>query len=53
MVVAGQTPDALGHVVAYTPTLNELLVTFGVYGIGFFIVTVLYKVALSILEESP
>lgn len=51
MVVAGQTPDELGHVVTYSPTANEIMITLGVYGIGFFIVTILYKVALSIREE--
>lgn len=51
LVTTGQTPDALGHVVTYTPTLNELAVSAGVYGIGFFIITVLYKVALSIRED--
>lgn len=51
LVVTGQTPDVLGHVVDYSPSLNEVLITLGVYGIGFFVVTVLYKVALSIREE--
>jgi Ni/Fe-hydrogenase subunit HybB-like protein len=51
LVVAGQTPDPLGHVVPYAPTFNEILITLGVYAIGFFIVTILYKVALSIREE--
>ena len=52
LVIVGQTPDALHHAVRYVPTLNELLVTAGVYAIGFFIITVLYKVALSIREKA-
>lgn len=51
LVVTGQTPDTLGHVVSYFPTFNEILVTLGVYGIGWFILVVLYKVALANLEE--
>jgi molybdopterin-containing oxidoreductase family membrane subunit len=51
MVVTGQTPDPLGQVVHYAPSLNEIMVTLGVYGIGFFVVTILYKVSLSIREK--
>jgi molybdopterin-containing oxidoreductase family membrane subunit len=50
LVVTGQTPDELGHVVVYSPQPLEILITLGVYGIGFLIITVLYKVALSIRE---
>jgi len=50
LVVTGQTPDELGHVVAYQPRLLEIGVTLGVYAIGAFIITILYKVALSIRE---
>lgn len=50
LIVTGQTPDGLGHVVTYTPQPLEILITLGVYGIGAFIVTILFKVALSIRE---
>jgi [DsrC]-trisulfide reductase subunit P len=46
MVVTGFTPSVLGEVVAYVPTLNELLISLGIYSMGAFIITVLYKVAL-------
>jgi molybdopterin-containing oxidoreductase family membrane subunit len=29
----------------------ELLITLGVYGVGFLVLTVLYKVAVSVKEE--
>ena len=51
MVVAGFVPSPLGKVVEYLPTFPEIMITLGVYGVGFLIVTVLYKIALSIREE--
>ncbi|MFO7653369.1 MAG: NrfD/PsrC family molybdoenzyme membrane anchor subunit [Candidatus Krumholzibacteriia bacterium] len=48
LVVAGFVPGVLGHVVEYSPTLPELLITLGVYGIGLFILTVLFKIALTL-----
>ena len=47
MVVAGFVPTPLGKVVSYTPTGTEITIALGVYAIGFFILTVLYKIALS------
>lgn len=51
MIVGGFVPSPLGKVVEYFPTFPELMITLGVYGVGFLIVTVLYKITLSIREE--
>jgi Ni/Fe-hydrogenase subunit HybB-like protein len=51
LVVVGQTPDQTGHLVMYTPSLNEIAITFGIYAIGGLIITVLFKVGLSIRES--
>ena len=51
LVVAGFVPTPLGEIVEYAPTWPELRITFGVYGIGFLILTVLYKIAISVREE--
>lgn len=51
MVVTGFIPSPLGHYQEYSPTLPEGLITLGVYAIGFFVLTVLYKVATAIREE--
>lgn len=51
MIVAGFTPTPLGHVVAYWPSLQELLISFGVFGIGTLIVTILYKVVLTLRRQ--
>jgi molybdopterin-containing oxidoreductase family membrane subunit len=51
MVVTGFIPSPLGKVIEYMPTFPEVMITLGVYGIGFLIITVLYKIALSVREE--
>jgi molybdopterin-containing oxidoreductase family membrane subunit len=48
MVVTGFIPTPLGEVAHYRPTLPELLITLGIYAIGALVITVLYKVALSL-----
>ena len=48
LVIAGFTPSPLGAVTGYSPTLNELLISLGIYSIGALIVTGLYKIAISI-----
>jgi Ni/Fe-hydrogenase subunit HybB-like protein len=35
----------------YTPTLPEMSITLGVWALGFLILTILYKVALTVKEE--
>jgi len=52
MVVTGFVPNPLGAVTEYMPTLPEVLITLGVYGIGFLVVTLLYKIALSVKEKT-
>ena len=51
LIVAGFVPNSFERVIEYTPSLNEILVTLGVYAIGVLLVTVLYKVAISVREE--
>ena len=51
LIVAGFVPNSFERVIEYTPSLNEILVTLGVYAIGILLVTVLYKVAISVREE--
>lgn len=50
MVMTGFIPNPLGEVVEYWPTGNELVIAMGVYGVGALILTVLYKVAISVRE---
>ncbi|NQT37882.1 MAG: polysulfide reductase NrfD [Planctomycetes bacterium] len=51
MIVTGFIPAPLGNITEYTPTLIEIGVTAGVYAIGFLVLTVLYKIVLSVREE--
>jgi len=48
MIVAGYVPNPLGEVTQYFPTVPELLISLMVYAVGALIITVLYKVALSV-----
>lgn len=48
MVVAGFVPSPLGKVTTYTPTAPELLISLAIYGVGALILTLLYKIALSV-----
>ena len=51
MVVTGFIPSPLGNVTEYGPTLNELAISLGVYGLGGLILLVLYKIGVTIREE--
>ena len=48
MVIPGFVPSPLGEVVEYFPTWVEWAVTAGIWAMGFFILTVLVRVALPI-----
>ncbi len=50
LVIPGMTPDTLGEIYEYTPTVYEWMVAVGVFGIGFLVVTVLVKVAVPIMS---
>ncbi|MFH1999033.1 MAG: NrfD/PsrC family molybdoenzyme membrane anchor subunit, partial [Planctomycetota bacterium] len=48
MVVTGFIPSQLGEVTEYWPTFQEMCITLGIYGLGVLIITVLYKIALTV-----
>lgn len=50
MVITGFIPSPLGGITEYGPTAVELMVSIGIYGLGALILTVLYKIAISIRE---
>ncbi|HUL60183.1 MAG TPA: NrfD/PsrC family molybdoenzyme membrane anchor subunit [Anaeromyxobacteraceae bacterium] len=49
LVIPGMTPDTLGEIYEYRPTLTEWSIAAGVFGIGFLVFTVLVKIAVPIL----
>ena len=51
LVVAGFIPSPVATITDYVPSLFEVIVTIGVWAMGFLILTVLYKIAVSIKEE--
>jgi len=51
LVVAGFIPSPLGIVTEYAPTLPEIAITIGVYGVGGLLLTTLYKVVLSVRKR--
>ncbi len=51
LVITGFIPSTLGHITEYVPTAPELMVTFGIYAIGAFVLTVLYKIIIGVRER--
>ncbi|MFH2204974.1 MAG: sulfate reduction electron transfer complex DsrMKJOP subunit DsrP [Elusimicrobiota bacterium] len=47
MIIAGFIPSPLGTIPMYWPTMPELMVSLGIYGIGAFILSALYKMVLT------
>jgi len=48
LVFPGFIPTPLGEIVEYLPTLNEVMVSLGIWGMGLFIMTVLIKHAVDV-----
>ncbi len=49
LIIPGLTPDTLGEIYEYAPTMTELRVAAGVFAIGFLVFTLMLKVAVPIL----
>ncbi len=52
LVIGGFIPNPLEHITEYVTTVPEVLITLGVWATGFFILSALYKVAITVKEES-
>jgi molybdopterin-containing oxidoreductase family membrane subunit len=53
MVITGFTPTPFETVTGYSPTAVEIFVGLGIYALGALIVTILYKVVLSVRQQIP
>ncbi|MEE8329763.1 MAG: NrfD/PsrC family molybdoenzyme membrane anchor subunit [Thermodesulfovibrionia bacterium] len=51
LVIGGFVPNPFGRVTEYFPTLPEVLISLGIWAVGFLILTVLYKVVVAVKEE--
>ncbi len=52
LVVTGFIPSPLGKVTEYLPTVPEAMIAAGVYGIGFLLLTLLYKIVINVRERT-
>lgn len=52
LIVGGFVPNMFERVTEYWPTLPETFITLGVWAMGFLILTILYKVAVGVREET-
>jgi Ni/Fe-hydrogenase subunit HybB-like protein len=51
MISGGFVPNPLHRIQEYIPTIPEIMISLGVYATGFLILTILFKVAISVKEE--
>ena len=51
LVVGGFIPNPFERVIEYWPTVPEIGISIGVWATGFFVITILYKIAVSVKEE--
>jgi [DsrC]-trisulfide reductase subunit P len=51
LIIGGFVPNPLERITEYWPTLPETLITLAVWAIGFLVLTILYKIAISIKED--
>jgi len=51
MIVTGFIPTSLGDVADYWPTIPEVLISLGIWAFGFLLITMFYKIALSVRKE--
>ena len=51
LVITGFIPNPFESITQYVPTVPEMAITLGVWATGFLVLTILYKVAVSVKEE--
>jgi molybdopterin-containing oxidoreductase family membrane subunit len=51
LVIGGFIPNPFEKVYEYFPTFPEMMISVGVWGTGIFVITVLYKITVSVKEE--
>ncbi|HBW37962.1 MAG TPA: hypothetical protein DEF89_22885 [Desulfosporosinus sp.] len=51
LVISGFIPNPFDRVTEYVITYTEISVTLGVYAIGMLLLTILYKIAISVREQ--
>ncbi len=52
LIIGGFTPTPFKTVTEYTPTLPEIAVALGIYGVGLLVLSLLWKIALEVKKEA-
>ena len=52
LIIGGFVPNPFEEVHPYWPTMPEAMITIGVWAIGFLVLTLLYKIAITVREET-
>lgn len=52
LIIGGFVPNMFEKVTEYWPTMPETIITISVWAVGFLVLTILYKVAVSVREET-
>jgi Ni/Fe-hydrogenase subunit HybB-like protein len=53
LIIPGLTPDTLGEIYEYYPTITEVRVAAGIFAVGFLVFTLMLKVAIPIVLGEP
>lgn len=51
LITGGFVPNPFGRITEYWPTAPEVFITLGIWAMGFLILSILYKIAVSVKEE--
>lgn len=52
LIVGGFIPNPFGKIMEYWPTVPEVLISLGVWAMGFLILSILYKITVIVKEEA-
>jgi molybdopterin-containing oxidoreductase family membrane subunit len=52
LVIGGFIPNPFDRITEYWPTLPEILISLGIWAVGFLVLTALYKIAITVREET-
>jgi molybdopterin-containing oxidoreductase family membrane subunit len=52
LIIGGFVPNMFETVTEYWPTMPETLISIGVWAAGFLVLTILYKIAITVREET-
>lgn len=52
LITGGFVPNPFGRITEYWPTAPEAIITLGIWAIGLLVLSLLYKIAISIKEEA-